>query len=97
MGTIQGTRAHGDDFPFSCLQTPDQWCSLKSPSSYEQDAILDFFGAAIKAQEALQHHSHMRHLERLITALSGEPPGEGCRGSGLLREAAGGRGGGLYG
>ena len=34
--------------------------------SWIQDAILDFFGAAVKAQDVLQHHAYMRHLERLM-------------------------------
>ena len=36
-----------------------------------QDAILDFFGAAVKAQDVLQHHAHMRHLERLVSPFLG--------------------------
>ncbi|GAX85223.1 hypothetical protein CEUSTIGMA_g12643.t1 [Chlamydomonas eustigma] len=31
-----------------------------------KDAVLDFFGAAVKAHEVVQYHSQMRQLERLV-------------------------------
>ena len=50
-------------------------CPPPSPS-FCQDAILDFFGAAVKAQELLLHSMHMRLMSRRVesSAAGGRDP-----------------------
>ncbi|KAG1670416.1 hypothetical protein FOA52_010151 [Chlamydomonas sp. UWO 241] len=40
-----------------------------------KDAILDFFGVAVKAQELAQHYAQLRYLERCASPHAGQPGG----------------------